>query len=192
MSCITTMGQSQSSRKPAVKDYEADSVSVETSSPNISDLVKSGRYKVAKQETLNMMVAIQGEKDDGKKYPDSDVKDLRQYITEQEGLNVGDNKRRALSQQWRFFLSCEPMQRGLDAGIILGSFAAAVYAFKGPKNRVPAKVGVVFASGCCIGVILVPMLVVLADGYNNKRIKKLESELFAKQRAEFYGREKVN
>ncbi|EAN80315.1 hypothetical protein, conserved [Trypanosoma brucei brucei TREU927] len=187
----STMGHLQSTQKQEPNEISSEGrVATEHESTNIDDLIRSGRYKVAKKETLEMMSAIQDERDRGKLYPDSEVKDLKQYIIEQEGLNVGDAKRRALSQQWRFFLSCEPMQRGLDAGIIVGSFAAAVYAFRSPKNRIPAKVGLVFACGCCLGLITVPVLVVAAESYNNKRIKKLEKELFAKQRAEFLNKER--
>ena len=154
-------------------------------STNIEDLVNSGRYKVASPETLEMMKQIQSPRDPNKMYPDSEVKDLKQYIIEQEGLDIGQARRRALSQQWRFFLSCEPMQRGLDAGIILGSFSAAFVAFRNRKNRIPAKIGLVFLGGFCVGLIAVPLMVVGADSYNSQRIKKLERELFEKQRSDF-------
>lgn len=154
-------------------------------STNIEDLVQSGRYKVASPETLEMMKQMQSPRDANKMYPDSEVKDMKQYIIEQEGLDIGQARRRALSQQWRFFLSCEPMQRGLDAGIIFGSFSAAFVAFRNPKNRVPAKIGLVFLGGFCVGMFSVPLLVVGADSFNSQRIKKLEQELFEKQRSDF-------
>ncbi|KAH9586240.1 hypothetical protein LSM04_002203 [Trypanosoma melophagium] len=183
------MGQSESgtqleTKSPSVSNYEENA----PESTNIEDLIKGGRYKVAKKETLDMMAAIQGPKDENKIYPDSEIKDIRQYIIEQEGLSVGQTRRKALAQQWRFFLSCEPMQRGLDAGIITGSFAAAFVAFRSPKNRIPAKIGLVFTLGFCIGVITVPMFVIVAEGYNAKRIKALEKELFTKQRDEFHSK----
>lgn len=154
-------------------------------STNIEDLVQSGRYKVATSETLEMMKQMQSPRDQSKIYPDSEVKDLRQYIIEQEGLDIGQARRRALAQQWRFFLSCEPMQRGLDAGIILGSFSAAFSAYRSPANRIPARIGLVFIGGFCVGLFSVPFLVIAADSYNSKRIKQLERELFDKQRSEF-------
>ncbi|KAG5510594.1 hypothetical protein JKF63_06891 [Porcisia hertigi] len=165
----------------AIPPYEENS----PQSTNIGDLVESGRYKVATPETLEMMKQIQAPRDANKMYPDSQVKDLKQYIIEQEGLEIGEARRRALSQQWRFFLSCEPMQRGLDAGIILGSFSAAFAAFRSPRNRVPAKIGFIFFGGFCVGMLSVPLMVVAADAYNSQRIKKLEQELFEKQRSEF-------
>ncbi|KEG12012.1 hypothetical protein DQ04_02081150 [Trypanosoma grayi] len=184
------MGQSNNTKQPKLK---SDSIpNYEDNAPestNIEDLIKGGRYKVASKETLDMMTAIQqGPKDENKIYPDSDIKDLKQYIIEQEGLSIGQARRKALSQQWRFFLSCEPVQRGLDAGIIAGSFAAAVVAFKSPKNRIPAKIGLAFTFGFCVGLITVPMMVIAAEGYNAKRIKTLEKELFSKQRDEFYSK----
>ncbi|PWV04096.1 hypothetical protein C3747_161g15 [Trypanosoma cruzi] len=187
------MGQSNGAKHVELKSniipgYEENA----PESTNIEDLIKGGRYKVATRETLDMMSAIQGPKDEGKIYPDSDVKDIKQYIIEQEGLSVGQTKRRALSQQWRFFLSSEPVQRGLDAGIIAGSFSAAIVALKSPRNRVPAKIGLVFTLGFCVGIIAVPMMVITADGYNSRRIKDLEKELFLKQREEFYNKGKTD
>lgn len=171
-------GAAQATQVPRYEDDPPEST-------NIEDLVNSGRYKVASPETLEMMKQIQSPRDPNKMYPDSEVKDLKQYIIEQEGLDIGQARRRALSQQWRFFLSCEPMQRGLDAGIILGSFSAAFVAFRNRKNRIPAKIGLVFLGGFCVGLIAVPLMVVGADSYNSQRIKKLERELFEKQRSDF-------
>ncbi|KAG5485586.1 hypothetical protein LSCM1_07675 [Leishmania martiniquensis] len=156
-------------------------------STNIGDLVNSGRYKVASSETVEMMKQIQSSRDANKMYPDSEVKDLKQYIIEQEGLEIGEARRRALAQQWRFFLSCEPMQRGIDAGIILGSFSAFV-ACRKPGNRIPVKIALIFFGGFCAGMFAVPAMVVATDSFNSHRIKKLEQELFEKQRAEFYKR----
>ncbi|ESL08666.1 hypothetical protein TRSC58_03628 [Trypanosoma rangeli SC58] len=185
------MGQSNSAKQAELKSnnspcYEENA----PESTNIEDLIKCGRYKVAKKETLDMMAAIQGPKDENKMYPDSEVRDLKQYIIEQEGLSVGQMKRKALSQQWRFFLSSEPVQRGLDAGIIAGSFSAAFFALKSPRNRVPIKIGLVFTLGFCVGLIAVPILVITAESYNSRRIKALEKELFSKQREEFYNKSK--
>ncbi|GET86413.1 hypothetical protein, conserved [Leishmania tarentolae] len=156
-------------------------------STNIGDLVGSGRYKVASPETVKMMKQMQSPRDANILYPDSEVKDIKQYIIEQEGLEIGQARRRALAQQWRFFLSCEPMQRGLDAGIILGSFSAFVASRK-PRNRIPVKIMLIFLGGFCVGMVSVPLLVIATDSYNSQRIKKLEQELFEKQRSEFYKR----
>lgn len=177
------MGQGRS--KPEVRanipSYE-DNV---PDSTNIEDLVSSGRYKVARPETVEMIKQMQSPRDTSKMYPDSEVRDMRQYIIEQEGLDIGQTRRKALAQQWRFFLSCEPMQRGLDAGIILGSFSCAFYAYKNPKGRIPARIGLVFMGGFCAGLFSVPLFVIIADSYNAKRLKSLEKELFDKQRSEF-------
>ncbi|KAG5511132.1 hypothetical protein GH5_07340 [Leishmania sp. Ghana 2012 LV757] len=175
--------KASASRGAELPRYENDP----PESTNIGDLVLSGRYKVASPETLEMMKQIQSPRDANKMYPDSEVKDLKQYIIEQEGLEIGQGRRRALSQQWRFFLSCEPMQRGLDAGIILGSFSAFV-ASRRPRNRVPAKIALIFFGGFCGGMLSVPLMVVATDAYNSQRIKKLEQELFEKQRSEFHKR----
>jgi hypothetical protein len=157
-------------------------------STNIQDLIQSGRYKVAKPETIDMLKQMSGPKQTNIMYPDSEVRDIKQYIIEQEGLDIGIQRRQALAQQWRFFLSCEPIQRGLDAGIILGCVAAALVAWRRPKQRVPHVIGLTWLGGFCTGVISVPMMVVFADSYNAKRIKKMETEIFARQREEFYTR----
>lgn len=157
-------------------------------STRIEDLIQSGRYKVAKPETIDMLKQMSGPKQANIMYPDSDVRDIKQYISEQEGLDIGIQRRKALSQQWRFFLSCEPIQRGLDAGIIFGCVAAALVAWRRPKQRVPHVIGLTWLGGFCSGVICVPLMVVFADTYNAKRIKKMETEIFARQREEFYSR----
>lgn len=157
-------------------------------STNIEDLIQSGRYKVAKPETLDMLKQMQGPKQANVMYPDSEVRDMRQYIEEQEGLDIGVQRRRALAQQWRFFLSCEPIQRGLDAGIILGCCTAALVAYRRPKQRVPHVIGLAWLGGFCSGVVCVPMMVIFADTYNAQRIKKMEREVFARQREDFYNR----
>ncbi|KAG8340894.1 hypothetical protein TRVL_08279 [Trypanosoma vivax] len=186
------MGQFQASKGCDISSDTKD-VRYEKELPestNIADLVKSGRYKVASKETLELMSAVQGQTDTDKVRPDSLIKDLKSYIVEQEGLDIGESRKKVLSQQWRFFLSCEPIQRGLDAGIVAGSFASALVAFRSSNNRTPVKIGLVFISGLSVGVIMVPMLVVAAEIYNNKKIKKLEEELFARQRAEFHSKGK--
>lgn len=179
------MGSGESKTEPGanVPRYE----DTKPESTNINDLVQSGRYKVASADTVEMMRQIQSSsgRDANKMYPDSEIKNMKQYIIEQEGLEIGQTRRRALAQQWRFFLSSEPMQRGLDAGIILGSVSAALAAFKSPANRIPARIGIVFLGGFCVGVISVPLFVVAAETYNTQRIRKLEKELFLKQRSEF-------
>ncbi|CAD2220967.1 hypothetical protein AGDE_03767 [Angomonas deanei] len=176
------MGGNESKSQNTVPDYSE----VKPESTDIKDLVQSGRYKVARPETLEMMNQIQhaDARDPSKMYPDSEVKDMRKYIIEQEGLDIGQSRRKILSQQWRFFLSSEPMQRGLDAGIIFGSCAAAFYAVR-VKVRIPARVALVFVGGFTVGMFSVPLMVIFADTYNSQRIKKLEKELFEKQRSDY-------
>lgn len=179
---------SQSSKQQIVTESPAVTTSPqEPESTNIDDLVKSGRYKVASSETLDMMKQMQPPRQSNIVYPDSEVRDIRQYITEQEGLDIGQSRRRALAQQWRFFLSCEPIQRGLDAGIITGC-CSALWTYRNPKKRIPALIGVSFIAGFCVGMISVPMMVVAAESYNASRIKSLERDLFSKQRDEFYSK----
>lgn len=155
-------------------------------STKLEDLIQSGRYKVASPETINMLKQMQGPRQTNIMYPDSEVKDLKQYITEQEGLDIGSQRRKALAQQWRFYLSCEPIQRGLDAGIIFGCAAAGFMAWKNPKKRVPSVIGLTWLGGFCAGVISVPLMVVAAEAYNSQRIRKMEKEMFSRQREEFY------
>lgn len=186
------MGSSRSKEVVAAPQKAAavDEGVEQPESTNISDLIQSGRYKVAKPETIEMMKQMQGAKQAQIMYPDSNVRDLKQYITEQEGLDIGQTRRRALAQQWRFFLSCEPIQRGLDAGIIFGCSAAAFAAWKNPKNRIPSVIGLTFLGGLCVGIVSVPMMVIGADAYNSRRIKSLEKEMFARQREDFYAKSK--
>ncbi|CUG87822.1 transmembrane protein, putative [Bodo saltans] len=155
-------------------------------STDIKDLIQSGRYKVAKPETIDMLKQISGPQQSNIMYPDSEVRDMKQYIIEQEGLDIGVQRRQVLAQQWRFFLSCEPIQRGLDAGIIFGCVAAALVAWRRPKQRLPHVIGLTWLGGFCTGVVSVPMMVVFADSYNTKRIKKMETEIFSRQREDFY------
>lgn len=182
------MGGSSSKVTETPQQQTAPTVGSESpvsESTNIDDLVKSGRYKVASSETLEMMKQMQPPRQSNILYPDSEIRDMRQYITEQEGLDIGQSRRRALAQQWRFFLSCEPIQRGMDAGIITGC-VSALWTYRNPKKRIPALIGISFIGGFCLGMIAVPMMVIGAESYNAARLKSLERELFTKQRDEFY------
>ena len=185
------MGNSPS-KPPIAPTAEAHEVGGPTTeeSTRIEDLMDSGRYKIAKPETVEMLKQIQGPRQANVMYPDTEVRDIRQYIAEQEGLEIGQARKRILAQQWRFFLSCEPIQRGLDAGLIFGSVTAAIQAWRSPKNRVPGIIALSWLGGFCTGVVTVPVLVLFADNLNAKRIKEKEKELFRRQREEFYGKTK--
>jgi hypothetical protein len=158
-------------------------------STHIDDLIKSGRYKVARPETLEMIRQIQPTPHKEPLENGAEVKDLRQYIVEQEGLDIGKARKRALSQQWRFFLSSEPIQRGLDAGLILGCVSAA-FSARNPAKRQPPRVAIFWLAGFAVGVIAVPSMVFFADSINSRQIKKKEKELFTRQREDFYNKRK--
>jgi xanthosine utilization system XapX-like protein len=119
----------------------------------------------------------------------ADIKDMRQYIIEQEGLDIGKARKRALSQQWRFFLSSEPIQRGMDAGLILGCVTAALSA-RNPAKRQAPRVAAFWLAGFSVGMIAVPTMVYVADSANSRQIKKKEKELFSRQREDFYNKSK--
>lgn len=160
-------------------------------STNIKDLIASGRYQVAKPETLSMLREMQSDKHASAMQADAvGMRDMKQYASDMEGLDIGSQRRKVLAQQWRFFLSCEPIQRGLDAGIIFGCTAAAFVAWKKPAKRIPSVISLVFLGGFCVGMISVPLMVVGAEQYNAKRIVNKEKEFFKRQREDFFKQSK--
>ena len=158
-----------------------------------TDVFKDGRYRVARPETIKLLQAQQASPEQQAQhimYNQMDNKDLRQFIKEQEGLEIGNQRKKMLAQQWRFFLASEPIQRGIDAGILLGCVSAAVCAYK-PKNRVPLRIAVYWLGGFCGGMLSIPLMVMAAEAKNDARIKSQEREMFAQQRQQFYDEQKA-
>jgi hypothetical protein len=158
-----------------------------------SDLFKDGRYRVAKQGTVDQLALTQagGSTQAGMPNPqqfpgtpEGRKEFARKHIKESEGLDIGFHERRKLAQQWRFFLSCEPIQRGMDAGIILGSVTAVVAAYQ-PKNRHPLKVVCFWMAGFSAGMIVLPACLLLSEISNQRRLKAREHDLYDKQRKLF-------
>jgi len=155
-------------------------------STHIPDMIQSGRYAVAKPQTIEFLRQTQSTPQiDRIAHPADAAKSFDDYIREQEGLDIGQNRKQMLSQQWRFYLGSEPVQRGLDCGLVLGSIAA-VWRARKPANRVAHVIGPTWMAGFCVGMMAMPMFVVAMDLVNSQRIKHKEKELFTKQRQEFY------
>lgn len=154
-----------------------------------TDILKDGRYRPAKPETMEFMRQTQ-QKGMGL----SNVNDpmaIQKYIREQEGLDLGVQRRRELAKQWRFFLSCEPIQRGMDAGFVLGSLVAFGAAYQ-PRNRHPLKLCCFWFAGFGVGMITLPLSLSVLELYNMERIKSREGEMYAKQRQAFHEQELKN
>ena len=110
--------------------------------------------------------------------------EIDRIIKDQEGLNMSSTRRMELSDQWKFYLGCEPIQRGMDAGFVLGSFTAAI-AYYWPHNKKPARITAFWFGGFAIGMMGLPMVMTAFEISNEERMKKREGELFAKQRKDY-------
>ena len=73
-------------------------------------------------------------------------KDERDAITAREGLNIGSHQKRQLAENFWFTAASDPIQHGIDAGII-GGVGAMAYTAYYPKNRVAGLMAVRFALG---------------------------------------------
>ena len=160
---------------------------------DISQL-QDGRYRIASQETIDGWKLTQGKSSSKSRVgleaeglpgtPAERDRLLKKAISESEGLDIGFNERRKLSQQWRFFLASEPIQRGLDAGLVCGSISAVGFATKA-ANRKPIVLACAWAGGFCVGMVTLPVAVMALEAVNQRRIKGKEGEMFAKQRQAF-------
>ena len=111
--------------------------------------------------------------------------EIDRVIQQQEGLNMSQNRRMELSDQWKFYLGCEPIQRGVDAGFVLGSITASIgYYF--PKNRKPARVMTFWFGGFAVGMMGLPIATMVWHARNDERMRQRERELFARQRQEYH------
>jgi hypothetical protein len=143
------------------------------------------RYRVARPETLEMLRESQtpvGKR--GTPLPPGFNKEVQEYIRETEGLNMGERRLSELAQQWRFYLSCEPIQRGMDAGIVLGSITGAASMYW-PKWRNPVSVGLFWFGGFAVGMVTFPMALVWHEIRNMNRIQAKEHEMFQQQRQDY-------
>ena len=78
-------------------------------------------------------------------------KEERDQITAREGLNIGAHQKRQLAESFWFTASSDPIQHGIDAGII-GGVGAMAYSAYFPKNRVAGLMAVRFAMGFTAGM----------------------------------------
>eukprot|EP00760_Papus_ankaliazontas_P015723 PhM_4_TR16688/c0_g1_i1/m.96497 len=111
-------------------------------------------------------------------------KEIQQLIKDHEGLNMSSRKRMELSEQWKFYVFSEPLQRGIDAGFILGSATGALACYW-PHNRFPLRLASFWAAGFATGMMGLPIAVAIFDASNEERVRRKENDLYRKQREDF-------
>ena len=174
---------SNSSSKPPRTESNAPQQQRPT---EVMDLLKSGELRVATPNTLKYLEATNVKSPilSAPKLDGNDPK-LQQFIKNTEGLDMGFRRKQWLSEQWKFYLCCEPIQRGFDCGFILGSVAVALGA-RNPKNR---RVGVLvplFSGGLTIGMISLVVFVSYCNMEDNgDTIRQQDAKLFSEQRAKY-------
>ena len=77
----------------------------------------------------------------------------RAQITAREGLNIGQNKKKDLAQQFKWYALSDPVQHGIDAGIVGGVLSMAVSAYH-PANRLGGMMLIRFVQGFFVGMSL--------------------------------------
>jgi hypothetical protein len=116
-----------------------------------------------------------------------EMKTNREYITEQEGLTIGEGRKSQLSQQWRFILSAEPIQRGMDAGLIgAAGTAMGMLVFNKANRQKPGRVAFFSMMAFCGGMMAVPIGMVYLESRNRERIRQRDREMMQGQRDDFY------
>lgn len=116
---------------------------------------------------------------------DMTMDEIRKIITNTEGLHISKKKREELSKQWRFFLTSDPIQYGLDAGFVTGSLTAAWAIIRKRENRTPYRVTCYLAAGYAVGFATFPFAMIAWEEYNTRKIVKSEQEMMMRQRKEF-------
>ena len=109
---------------------------------------------------------------------------IKKFIQDSEGLNISQYRKKQLSEQWKFYLTSEPIQRGIDTGILLGSLTSVGSCYW-PRNRVPFFVASYWCLGFAAGMLTMPLFLIYFEITNEARIKRDEKRLFAKQRKEY-------
>lgn len=155
--------------------------------------MSTGRYRIASKESTEAWYESQpGAKNPNAKTPDHvhdmTPQELKKYITETEGLNMGQHKMRELGQTWRFLLASDPVQHGFDAGLLAGTLLAGCTAAFRPAKRKPVVLMNYFVVGFMGGLLTFPLSLIAWEQYNMARINAREQDMFAQQRADFYNR----
>jgi hypothetical protein len=162
---------------------------------NVPDLLRDGRYRIASQETTEQFYAqqpssVRMDVAVPKQMEGMTPAELKKYLSDTEGLNIGKHKMTELSQQWRLLLASDAVQHGIDAGILLGTLNAGVAAAFRPAKRHPIILLNHFFAAYAVGVICFPMSILAYEQVYTQRIINQERDMFAQQRAEFYTRMK--
>jgi hypothetical protein len=155
-----------------------------------NDVFKGGRYRVAGEDATKQFYAQQPSRVHQDLLPENkivDAKQMRQYLTDTEGLNVGQRQRDDLAVQWRFFLASDPIQHGLDAGLVAGAIGAVGSQIE-PKKRHPIRAFCFGIYGFGVGMIGFPIACMVWEQWNLNRVLKSEQDMFKDQRKDFYNR----
>jgi hypothetical protein len=163
------------------------------SGKSVPDLLRSGRYRVADKATTEAFYSQQPSALNRDIRVPSEVEhmtpqELKQYLTDTEGLNIGRNQMKDLSQMWRFLLASDAVQHGFDAGLLCGTFAAGITAALVPAKRHPVILLNYFIKGYAVGIFGFPLALFGWEEYQQAKVTAHEKDLFARQRSEFYGR----
>ena len=103
---------------------------------------------------------------------------------EAEGLNISNRRRMELCDHWQFIMRSEPIQRGIDFGLVTGGLVA-VGSCNWPRNRVPHRFLFFFTSGFGIGMLGVPLMVLYRHASNDNKRRLREKSRMARNREEF-------
>eukprot|EP00758_Cryptobia_borreli_P008595 Tbor_TRINITY_DN5401_c6_g7::TRINITY_DN5401_c6_g7_i1::g.24295::m.24295 len=208
------MGGSQSKSEATNNTSTAQDPSTHTTNPTVIENNNNNnntsnnnnkndrpRYRPASEEAIKFRDAVnntngypQGLTKDALTISDPNVtiRSAQDYIYEQEGLTLGEERRRQLSKQWLFILSSEPLQRGIDAGILSGAATAAgVLLYDRKKYKaMPARVCFYSIMGFCVGMMGVPFVSLCLEERNRDRIRQMDREKMMAQREDYYREQK--
>jgi hypothetical protein len=168
---------------------------VEEKGGKMPDVLREGRYRIADQETTEAFYAQQPasmrmQSQVPKEVEGMTPQELKRYLTDTEGLNIGKHRMQELSQQWRLLLASDAVQHGIDAGILLGTLNAGIAAAFWPKKRHPVILLNHFFAAYAVGVIGFPMSLLAYEQIRTQQIIDSERDMFSQQRSEFYSRMK--
>lgn len=159
----------------------------------LPEVLKEGRYRIADQATTEAFYAqqpatVRMQAQVPKEIQGMTPEQVKRYLTDTEGLNLGAHKMTELSQQWRLLMASDAVQHGIDCGILLGVLNAGLAAIFRPAKRHPIILANHFLAAYGVGVIGFPMALLTYEQVYTARIMQEEREMFQQQRTEFYQR----
>ncbi|KNH03934.1 hypothetical protein XU18_4742 [Perkinsela sp. CCAP 1560/4] len=113
-----------------------------------------------------------------------DREQTRKMQEQQEGLTMSSRRRMELCDVWKFYFYSDPIQRGIDFGLVAGGLTA-VGSCQWSHNRVPHRFIFFFMTGFSAGMLIFPAMLMYHNASNENKRNLREKTMMLRQREEF-------